>query len=106
MRFYDNLTEDKFGEMEYTELWFRGNHIAKEKKAANDSGMKFAAFTGWQVLTSQGLKTPWEKYLTELGLKKKKVKLSKEQLEIEAKLALQNVDRIMERAKNNGKGGF
>lgn len=91
--------------MAYTELWFRGNYLAKEKKAENDRGMKFAAFTGWQVLTSQGLKTPWEKYLTELGLKKKKVKLSKEQLEIEAKIALQNVDRIMRRARN-GKGGF
>jgi hypothetical protein len=85
--------------MEYNNLWFRANYIAKEKKSAIDNGMKFAAFTGWQVLSSQGLKTPWEKYLVELGLKKKK-KLSKEQLEIEERIAMQNVDRIIKEATN------
>lgn len=55
-------------------------------------------------MTSKGLKTPWEKYLIDLGLKKK-IKLSKKQLEIEARLALDNVDRIRKKA-TSGKTGI
>jgi hypothetical protein len=99
VRFHDNLTEDLFDDMVYNELWFRGSHLAKRNKVEYDNGMKFAAFTGWQALRSQGFKDTYEKYLETLGLKKKK-KVSKKQLELEARIAMQNVERITERMTN------
>lgn len=87
--------------MEYTEIIFRGRYITKQRKETFDNGMIFSAFNAWQVLAAKGLKTPWEKYLVDLGLKKKN-KLTKQQLEIEARIAMQNVDRIMKKAGGDG----
>jgi hypothetical protein len=85
--------------MNYSDLWFRGVYLAKEKKTVHDNGMRFASFTGWQILVSQGSKSSWEKHQIDVGLKKK-IKLSKKDLEIEARIAMQNVKRLTEKATN------
>lgn len=88
--------------MAYTEVLFRGRYLAKRRKEEFNNGMIFSAFSAWQILTSKGLDMPWEKYLIKLKLKKRK-KPSKQQLEIEARIAMQNVERIQREAMNGSK---
>jgi|TARA_R100000750_G_scaffold23265_1_gene15190 hypothetical protein len=88
--------------MEYKEILFRGGYLAKRRIATYENGMKFAAFTGWQALRSQGFKDSYEKYLVDLGLKKKK-KASKKQLELEERIAMQTANRILREGATGGK---
>lgn len=81
--------------MEYTELLFRGGQIQKERLRVSRERMTAAAFTAWQILSSQVEKLPkLGKYLDMFGLSDDEPKPTDADLKREADQALANVERI------------
>ena len=78
---------------------FRGEYLQKQKDEGFKNQLIAASFTAWQMLASQGLKDNWRRYLKKLNLIDE-VKVTKEQLKKEAEKAMENVQRLIEKAKN------
>ena len=63
--------------------------------------MIFSSFSAWQILSAEGkIKIGFDNYINRLGLVKKKEKISKDILKEEERIAMENVKRIVEKAKN------
>lgn len=74
--------------MEYGEYRFRAEMLLKKRARETKNSMIAASFTAWQIISSQGGKVPWEKYLRMVGLAEKEV------------LSRDEVNRTMAIAKN------
>lgn len=85
--------------MLYDELIFRGNFIFEERARVGKERMVAASFAAWQGLAAHIAKLPtWSKYLKQLGLSSES-KLTKEDLKREADHAMENAQRIIDKAK-------
>ena len=78
---------------------FRGEYLQKQKDESFKNQLIAASFTAWQMLASQGLKDNWRRYLKKLNLIDE-VKVTKEQLKKEVENAMENVQRLVKKAKN------
>lgn len=89
--------------MEYQEILFHGEYLQKEQVRIYKERLTAASFNAWQNISSKTDKIgSWQKYLKSLRLSDEP-KLSKEDLKREADHAMENVNRIIEKAKNVGR---
>ena len=84
--------------MLYNEIIFRSNFILEERVRVGKERMVAASFAAWQGLVAHISKLPtWSRYIKQLGLSSEP-KLTKEDLKREADHAMENAQRIIEKA--------
>ena len=81
---------------------FRAEYLNGQKAEEFKNEMIFSSFGAWQTLRfKQVIDLDWQQYQQEIGLKEK-LKMSKKQLENEAKQAYENAERIRKKFMKNG----
>lgn len=87
--------------MLYGDIKFRSSFIFEERLRVGKERMVAASFAAWQSLAAHTSKLPtWSKYIKQLGLSSEP-KLTKEDLKREADHAMENAQRIIEKARRN-----
>jgi hypothetical protein len=99
VRFNDKLTEAQLDSIVYSELNFRGNFMLKERLRIERERLIAASFSAWQMLQGTVEKLPqWNKYVKQLGLSDEP-EGTKEDLKREAEHAMNNAQRIIDKAR-------
>lgn len=91
--------------MLYSEIRFRGNYILNDRERTKKDALIAASFSAYQLLAAKVEKLPtWSKYLKQIGLSNEP-RLTKADLKREAAQAMENAQRIIDKANATGNHG-